>query len=221
MTLTIAPPSAANRVRSRRPRSEGRPADAPRLRIVRDDYRPTSQVRMPVHPRPPYRSELSVRSPQGARPAPSSRVSPARQVTSARPVAPTRPAPSTRATMPTRGLSTRATPTRAMPPQPVGPVRLTRRGRVVVRIGTVGFALLALVLGVLLINRTAEAGSSSRPVPVVYRVVVPGETLWQIAGEVAPSVDRRDTVARIVELNALSTAGVKAGQRIAVPVEIP
>ncbi len=81
--------------------------------------------------------------------------------------------------------------------------------------------MLALVLGVLLIDRTAEAGSTLRPVPVTYRAVLPGETLWEIAGEVAPGVDRRDTVARILELNALSTAGVYAGQRIAVPVNAP
>jgi hypothetical protein len=74
---------------------------------------------------------------------------------------------------------------------------------------------------VLLLNRTAEAGSTSRSMSVSYRTVLPGETLWQIAGEVAPGVDRRDTVARIVELNALSSAGVAAGQRIAVPQQQP
>jgi hypothetical protein len=113
--------------------------------------------------------------------------------------------------------STRST----APGRPAAQVRLTRRGRIVVRIGSAGLVVLALVAGVLLIDRTAEAGSTSRPVPVTYRVVLPGETLWQIAGEVAPGVDRRDTVARIVELNALSTAGVKAGQRIAVPITTP
>jgi hypothetical protein len=91
----------------------------------------------------------------------------------------------------------------------------------VVRIGSAALTLLALVAGVLLIDRTAEAGSTSRPVPVTYRVVLPGETLWQIAGEVAPGADRRDTVARIVELNALPNAGVNAGQRIAVPASHP
>jgi hypothetical protein len=42
--------------------------------------------------------------------------------------------------------------------------------------------------------------------------------LWSIAGEVAPGADRRDTVAEIVELNALDGSSVRAGQRIAVPV---
>jgi hypothetical protein len=100
-------------------------------------------------------------------------------------------------------------------------VRLTRRGLLVVRIGGAGLAVLVLACGVLLLDRTAEAGSTSRSVPVTYRVVLPGETLWQIAGEVAPGVDRRDTVARIIELNALPTGGINAGQRIAVPVKVP
>ena len=98
------------------------------------------------------------------------------------------------------------------------PIRLTRRGRVVVRIAVTALVLLAVVAGVLLIDRSAAAGSQVHPIPVSYRVVLPGETLWQIAGEVAPGADRRDTVARIKELNALPSAGVMAGQRIAVPV---
>ena len=51
-----------------------------------------------------------------------------------------------------------------------------------------------------------------------YVTVAPGDTLWSIAGEVAPGEDRRDTVARILELNARETSGVRAGDRIAVPV---
>jgi hypothetical protein len=77
--------------------------------------------------------------------------------------------------------------------------------------------LLAVIGGVLLLGRPAQAGSVSRPLPVSYRVILPGETLWQIAGEVAPNTDRRDTVAQILELNALSTAQVQVGQRIALP----
>jgi hypothetical protein len=101
---------------------------------------------------------------------------------------------------------------------PEGPIRLTRRGRIVVRIAAAVLVLLAVASGVLLLERTAEAGSQSHPVPVSYRIVLPGETLWQIAGEIAPRADRRDTVAEIMELNALDSAAVGAGQRIAVPV---
>jgi LysM domain len=102
-------------------------------------------------------------------------------------------------------------------PEAPGQLRLTRRGRIVVRVGSAVLALLMVGSGVLLLDRTAQAGSQPHPVPVSYRVVLPGETLWQIAGEVAPRADRRDTVARIVELNALPGAGVSAGQRIAIP----
>jgi LysM domain len=99
----------------------------------------------------------------------------------------------------------------------VPPIRLTRRGRVVVRAGVVLLVVLALAGGVLLMGRSAEAGSTPTRVAASYRVVLPGETLWKIAGEVAPGADRRDTVADIIDLNALSSAEVFAGQRIAVP----
>jgi hypothetical protein len=104
-------------------------------------------------------------------------------------------------------------------------IRLTRRGRIVMRAGGAVLLLLTVLLmviaGVLLLDRTAQAGSQSNPVPVSYRVVLPGETLWQIAGEVAPGTDRRDTVAKIIELNALPGAALAAGQRIAVPASAP
>jgi hypothetical protein len=113
--------------------------------------------------------------------------------------------------------STACPPAREAP----GQIRLTRRGRVVVRVGGAVLALLMVISGVLLLDRTAQAGSQSHPVPVSYRVVLPGETLWQIAAEVAPRADRRDTVAKIIELNALPGAAVSAGQRIAVPGRTP
>ncbi len=97
-------------------------------------------------------------------------------------------------------------------------LRLTRRGRVVVRLCVVLLGALATAAIVLAGGRAARAGEDSRPVPAEQVVVQPGETLWQIAGRVAPAADRRDTVARIVELNALPSASLRAGQRIAVPV---
>jgi LysM domain len=128
---------------------------------------------------------------------------------------PGRPAPSGRASAagsPSSRVGSATAPTR---------LRLTRRGRIVVRVGTAALILLGVVAGVLLLGRPAQAGSQVHQVPASYRVVLPGETLWQIAGEVAPKTDRRDTVARIIELNALPGAHVLAGQRIAVPVPAP
>jgi hypothetical protein len=98
-----------------------------------------------------------------------------------------------------------------------GRLRLTRRGRIAVRL--IGLVLGVLVTAVVVLagGQVAKAGQDAHPIPVSYHVVAPGETLWQIAGRVAPDADRRDTVARIVELNALPSAALTAGQRIAVP----
>ncbi|GAB3683822.1 LysM peptidoglycan-binding domain-containing protein [Angustibacter aerolatus] len=97
-----------------------------------------------------------------------------------------------------------------------GSLPLTRRGRLVV---------LALLLAVaaavsVLAGGTSLAGTSVGERPAVrYVTVQPGETLWAIAGTVAPHVDRRDTVQQIAELNALGDSGLQAGQRLAVPLQ--
>ena len=96
-------------------------------------------------------------------------------------------------------------------------LRLTRRGRLVLGVGST----LALLLVVLLSGRlTAEAGSSlaeqGRATGVV--VVQPGESLWQIAQGIAPDADPRETVVRIRELNGLGDEAVVPGQSIVVPV---
>jgi LysM repeat protein len=61
------------------------------------------------------------------------------------------------------------------------------------------------------------AGTHAQHAPVRYVTVEPGQTLWAIAGQVAPNVDRRETVARILDLNALGSSSVSVGQRLAVP----
>jgi hypothetical protein len=49
-------------------------------------------------------------------------------------------------------------------------------------------------------------------------VVAPGQTLWDIAAEVAPDEDPRVVIADIVDLNRLADAGsVRAGQPLHVP----
>ena len=98
------------------------------------------------------------------------------------------------------------------------PLRLTRRGRIVVR-AIAGIVLSIIVMGVVLLaDRPARAGNGGRPVSVRHHMVLPGETLIEIAADEVPGVDPRDTVARIVELNALSGSSVRAGQLIALPV---
>lgn len=95
-----------------------------------------------------------------------------------------------------------------------GPLRLTRRGRFAVVLLLAVLALVAFSLGRVSTEASTDQGSR---LPVRTVVVQPGETLWQVAREVAPGVDPRVTVDRIIELNALPDAAVAAGQEIAVP----
>jgi len=105
----------------------------------------------------------------------------------------------------------------ARPPRPervAAPVRLTRRGRLVV---------LALLLGLLLgwvafamapATATSDRGGSV----VAERVTVqPGDTLWAIAERVRPDADPRATIARIKDMNGLTSGAAQAGQVLLVP----
>jgi LysM repeat protein len=96
------------------------------------------------------------------------------------------------------------------------PVRLTRRGRLVLT-----FLFLGLVLAALTFfgSTSAASGEAGEPVPTRTVVVDEGDTLWMIASEVAGPGEVREMVHRIQELNALPSAGLSVGQRIAVPVE--
>jgi LysM repeat protein len=96
-----------------------------------------------------------------------------------------------------------------------GPLRLTRRGRVV--------ALLLILIVVLLLltllgPHSAASGESGVPVQTSTVQVGPGDTLWDVAAAVAAPGKVRETVQQIEELNAMSGPGVRVGQQIAVPV---
>jgi hypothetical protein len=108
------------------------------------------------------------------------------------------------------------------PAGPVAPLRLTRRGRRVLRGGVVVLVLVLMTVAGLALARGARAADGPAPgVVIATHVVLPGETLWGIAQRVAPDDDPRDTVARIVEFNAMTSPGVQAGQRIALPPGLP
>ncbi|MDQ0732672.1 LysM peptidoglycan-binding domain-containing protein [Arthrobacter sp. B1I2] len=99
-------------------------------------------------------------------------------------------------------------------------LRLTRRGRIVL-IG-VPLVLLAVLLMSLsgLFNSPAKASDSAAGLavtPTVTVTVQAGQSLWAIAGAVAPDRDARDVVADIVQLNNLSAGAVLPGQQLFVP----
>ncbi|HEX6337888.1 MAG TPA: LysM peptidoglycan-binding domain-containing protein [Jiangellaceae bacterium] len=89
--------------------------------------------------------------------------------------------------------------------------RLTRRGKVVVAAVWLVFA----VAIVFMVSRPAEV-----PVPAETATVTvkSGDTLWAVAGDVAPGADPRVTVEQIMELNGLRSAGdIHPGDLLVVP----
>jgi LysM repeat protein len=94
------------------------------------------------------------------------------------------------------------------------PVRMTRRGRVVVTM-----LLLVVVLGALTLfsGHSAATGESGTPAPTRTVVVGEGDTLWGIAADVAGPGDIREVVHDIEKLNSLPGPGLVEGQVLAVP----
>ncbi|WP_402467928.1 LysM peptidoglycan-binding domain-containing protein [Isoptericola aurantiacus] len=92
-------------------------------------------------------------------------------------------------------------------------LRLTRRGRLVVAVLTV---LVALTLGGWGVG--AVAGDGGEPLEVRLHTVVPGETLWRHASQVAgPGQDVREVVAQIKEINGMRSSDLRVGQVIVLP----
>lgn len=92
--------------------------------------------------------------------------------------------------------------------------RLTRRGRVALVVGFLGLALaLMTVFG----GWAAATHGSGNPEPVRVVTVQPGDTLYDIAGEVAAPGHVRAMVLHIQDLNSLDGATLEVGQQLAIP----
>lgn len=98
--------------------------------------------------------------------------------------------------------------------QPVNPIRLTRRGRIVVVLTFLG-ALLAG--GFTLGHAPSEASGRMHPLQPRTVTVQAGDTLWTVAERVAPHVDPRLVVAQIQSLNHLRGPQLLAGMQLIVP----
>ena len=124
--------------------------------------------------------------------------------------APGQPAPG----QPAPGQPARRQPPRAQVADP--PLRLTRRGKIVVALAA---ALLAAGLS-LVIAASAQATSHSPGTAQqgLARVVVrPGQSLWSVAESADPNTDTRSVIQQIIELNGLSVDTVLPGQSLWVP----
>ena len=98
---------------------------------------------------------------------------------------------------------------------PVGQVRLTRRGRIVV----LALALLVVLgLGLMLAAGSVATDKPGTPEPTRVVMVGTGDTLWDLAADLADDGDVRGMVDHIERLNALDSGMVVAGQRLRVPL---
>jgi len=93
------------------------------------------------------------------------------------------------------------------------PLRLTRRGVIAIALGV------AAVGGLLLLVAHLSAGPSaarSAITPGTVVTVQPGDTLWSIAGAVAPGRDPRRVIERIRQSNHLTSVSLTPGQTLKV-----
>lgn len=102
------------------------------------------------------------------------------------------------------------------------PIRLTRRGRIVV--GTLIGIAVAAVAAVIWLAVAGQARASGNAKArwsgggTVARVVVkPGQTLWGIAAQADPGADPRVVIPEIVDMNSLSSTAISVGQVLWVP----
>ena len=125
-----------------------------------------------------------------------------------------RPQPSrAQAPRPRRASNQATRPETANPP-----LRLTRRGRVVVAVAA------ALVLAALSLVIASTAQATNHPVSaraaqqgLAQVTVHPGQSLWSVAESADPAADTRAVIQQIIELNGLTGNVVFAGQRLWVP----
>ena len=101
-------------------------------------------------------------------------------------------------------------------PAPTRPsVRLTRRGRLVVFLGTL---MIVLMLGIVWGSGSVATEERGTPEPTRVVQVMPGDTLYDLAADATPADgDVAAMVERIQRLNALDSGMLVAGQELRVP----
>jgi nucleoid-associated protein YgaU len=102
------------------------------------------------------------------------------------------------------------------------PIRLTRRGRIVVgALVAIGVVAVASLIWLAVAGQAQASNHGGPRVPLrdsVQRVVVArGDSLWSIAVRADPNADPRAIIPQIVELNSLRGTGIQMGQILWVP----
>ena len=96
-------------------------------------------------------------------------------------------------------------------------LRITARGRAV--LVAIVAAPLVIVAMIMALNGGGAVASENAGAPLQTVTVIYGESLWELANELAPGTDPREFIADVVGLNALDSAEVRAGQQLQIPSE--
>ncbi|REJ04373.1 LysM peptidoglycan-binding domain-containing protein [Microbacterium bovistercoris] len=96
-------------------------------------------------------------------------------------------------------------------------LRLTRRGRRVLSALVAAPIAFAIAYAGIAGGSALASGEHAAPVHFETVMVMPGDTLWSIAGEIAPAADPRDVIDEISSLNNLHGGVLQVGQELAVP----
>jgi len=97
-------------------------------------------------------------------------------------------------------------------------LRLTTRGR---RLFT-GLAALPLVIAALAfaLNGGMATASTEGSTAVVETVTIEaGQSLWQLAEQIAPTADPRDVIDEVLSFNNLNSSSLQQGQQLAIPTK--
>jgi hypothetical protein len=113
-----------------------------------------------------------------------------------------------------RPVSLRPVSVRPMSPR----LRLTRRGRVVfATLAAIPLVIAGLVFG--LGASDAVATQDATGDSLTWVTVDGGQSLWDLAAEIAPTEDPREFAAQVVSFNHLASSEVQAGQELALPTQ--
>lgn len=94
-------------------------------------------------------------------------------------------------------------------------LRITARGRAVLLAITTTPVL--VVMAALALNGGGANAGLDAGVPFEHVTVASGQSLWQLAEEVAPAADPREVITAIMQVNQLVSSDVYPGQELALP----
>jgi hypothetical protein len=95
-------------------------------------------------------------------------------------------------------------------------LRLTRRGRIVFgTLAAIPLVIAGLVFG--LGASGAVASHDSATDSLTWVTVDGGQSLWDLAAEIAPADDPREFAAQVVSFNQLASSEIQPGQELAIP----